>query len=81
MTTQHYPVPVHATRSSMTAPVPFGHRQAPVAFAGALSYDSPRDNLRFEGRITRTSRFPVEAALAMNEVRLGRVGHHVDTRC
>lgn len=65
------------------APVAFGHRTAPVAFAGQVLRPMPPDGngFRFEGRVTRSTRFPVEAALAMNEPRSGRVGYHVDMHC
>lgn len=66
------------------APVAFAHRTAPVIFMGrtpstAGFNDGP--GLRFEGRITRGTRFPVEAAIAMNDPRSRRLGHHVDMHC
>ena len=83
MSVSQYPVPMKATRASTGVPVPFGHRNVPAMFAGGtlISQREPREDLRFAGRVTRSNRFPVEAALAMNEVRVGRMGHHVDTRC
>ena len=81
MSVSQYPVPVKNARGSTGVPVPFGHRNVPAILAGGLLIREPREDLRFAGRITRPNRFPVEAALAMNEVRVGRMGYHVDTRC
>lgn len=83
MSVSQYPVPMKGNQGSAGVPVPFGHRNLPASLAGgSLIRDrAPREDLRFAGRVTRPNRFPVEAALAMNEVRVGRMGHHVDTRC
>jgi len=81
MSVSQFPVPVKRTQGSAGVPVPFGHRNVPAMLAGGALIRQPREDLRFAGRMTRPNRFPVEAALAMNEVRAGRVGHHVDTRC
>jgi hypothetical protein len=66
------------------APVAFAHRTAPVAFMGRPPTTVGLDEgptLRFAGRITRSTRFPVEAAIAMNDPRSRRLGHHVDMHC
>lgn len=81
MSVSQYPVPVMSARGSTGVPVPFGHRNVPAILAGGPLIGAPREDLRFAGRMTRPNRFPVEAALAMNEVRAGRMGHYVDTRC
>jgi hypothetical protein len=74
------PVPFGAMPRTTLAPVAFAHRTAPVEFMGRVVQNRD-DGLRFEGRMTRQLRFPVEAALAMNEPRGRRVGHHVDMHC
>ncbi len=81
MSVNQFPVPVKSARGSTGVLVPFGHRNVPAILAGLTLVGQPREDLRFAGRMTRPTRFPVEAALAMNEVRAGRMGHHVDTRC
>lgn len=81
MSVRQFPVPVKRTQVSAGVPVPFGHRNIPAVPLGTPLIREPREDLRFAGRMTRPNRFPVETALAMNEVRIGRVGYHIDTRC
>ncbi len=78
------PVPAIQRPGTQLAPVAFAHWTAPVAFMGRAPAVLSRDEgpgLRFDGRITRATRFPVEAAIAMNEPRARRLGHHVDMHC
>lgn len=78
------PIPAPNRPGTHLAPVAFAHRTAPVAFMGRMPAPAIEDQgpgLRFEGRITRANRFPVEAAIAMNEPRGRRLGHHVDMHC
>lgn len=86
MSTSRNNLPIVATprAGSQLAPVAFAHRTAPVTFMGRTPSvpgygDDP--GLRFEGRVTRSTRFPVEAAIAMNDPRSRRLGHHVDMHC
>jgi|GEM_PF-2422900 len=80
----YLPVRHNQPRTTALAPVGFAHRNAPAAFMGGLQRQVNLDagpQLRFEGRISRTTRFPVEAAIAMSAPRSQRLGHHVDMHC
>ena len=79
-----FPVPAGPRQGTGLAPVGFAHRTAPAVFLGrgnTPARNESGDGLRFEGRVTRPGRFPVEAALAMNDPRALRLGHHVDMHC
>jgi hypothetical protein len=84
-TNQSYlPVSRDEPRITALAPVGFAHRNAPVVFMGGSPRHAILDSgpqLRFEGRVSRATRFPVEAAIAMNAPRGQRLGHHVDMHC
>lgn len=77
-------VPHNEPHTTTLAPVGFANRNAPVAFMGSLQRQASVEagpQLRFEGRVSRMTRFPVEAAIAMNAPRGQRVGHHIDMHC